>query len=110
MMELTAAMASKKSGMKPMGSQSNNMYEEQPTRQKGFGLRGGFRNQANQQRPQGTGGALGAIGNLMMASMPKPKFPVPITNYMNKNKERGTQSSAVYRPMPNALNAAMVMR
>ena len=83
------------------------MYEEKPTRQRGFGLRGGFRNQANQQRPQGTGGAIGAIGNLMMTSMSKspkimsnPKFSVPITNYMNKNKERGTQSSAVRTQAP----------
>ena len=83
------------------------MYEEQPTRQRGFGLRGGFRNQANQQRPQGTGGVIGAIGNLMMTSMSKspkimsnPKFSVPITNYMNKNKERGTPSSAVRTQAP----------
>ena len=32
--------------------------------------------------------------------MSNPKFSVPITNYMNRNKERGTPSSAVRTTAP----------
>ncbi len=78
---------------------------------RGFGLRGGFRNQMNQQRPLRTGGALGKIVDTMMPALAQNKKIMRIGNNaqiinsyiqnMNKNKERGTPSSAVRTQAPN---------
>ena len=65
------------------------------------------------KRPGGRFGGIGGtfVGNAMtdimapaLLKVPRiannPKFAGPIRAYMNRNKERGTQSSAVYRQIP----------
>ena len=73
-----------------------------------------YQQQYSQRQGKRPGGRFGGIGgtfvgnkmaDMMMSGMSKspqimadPRYSVPIKNYMNRNKERGTPSSAVRSP------------